>query len=100
MIEAFNSNSHRKPPSLSSLVEGKDNGLEDDFDFGVEGVAIHEEVDDDIVLPFIDQSTSDQLVRLQTAKQLKERQYSIGWHHGRMNPLPSSWQYPAVMTLI
>ncbi len=59
MIEPFNSNSHRKPPSLSLLVEGKDNGLEDDFDFGVEGVAMHEESDDDIVLPLLTREQSN-----------------------------------------
>ncbi len=58
------------------------------------------EEDEDIVLPFVGDATLDQLTSKRTSQQLKARKYTIGFHHGILNPLPSTWRYPKGMTLI
>lgn len=62
---------------------------------------LHDE-EEDIVLPFpdVEEGTAHQAVRVQTKRQLSERKYTIGYHHGKMNPLPSTWKYPRGITLI
>ena len=34
------------------------------------------------------------------ATQVKERKLTFGWHHGKLNPLPSTGEFPKNMTLI
>jgi len=55
---------------------------------------------EDIVLPFVDDCTLDQLTSKRTSQQLKARKFTIGYHHGILNPLPSTWRYPEGITLI
>lgn len=64
------------------------------------GFDINNEDVEDIVLSLASDGAIDQLTRERTRKQLKERKITIGWHHGRMNPLPADWQYPNGVTLI
>ena len=42
----------------------------------------------------------DRIVRETTAEQMKRRPLSLGYHHGKLNPLPSSWQIPTGCTVI
>ena len=63
-------------------------------------VGFDDEEFDELVLPFVDEGISNHLIQERTACQLKERQYTIGWHHGKLNPLPSSWHYLKCLTLI
>jgi hypothetical protein len=66
-----------------------------------DGVELYDEDDDDIVLPLVaDEGTIDQLVQRRTTKQLKERVYSVGLHHGQLNTLPGRWKYPNKLSLI
>ena len=58
------------------------------------------EEDEDIVLPFVDDGTLDQLTSKRTSQQLKARKSTLGYHHGILNPLPSTWRYPKGITLI
>jgi hypothetical protein len=44
------------------------------------------EEDEDIVLPFVDDGTLDQLTSKRTSQQLKARKLTIGYHHGKLNP--------------
>ena len=84
---------HTKSPPLSSPVEESMDHCDGGFD-------MMEEEDGEIVIPLVEESTANQLVQQRTTKQLKKCQYTIGWHHGRMNPLPSTWRYPSGLTLI
>jgi hypothetical protein len=59
-----------------------------------------EEDEDEVVIPFIDEATANQLSDERTKKQLKGRQYTVGFHHGKLNPLPLDWHYPKGLTLI
>lgn len=58
------------------------------------------EEDEDIVLPFVDDGTLHQLTSKRTIQQLKARKLTLGYHHGILNPLPSTWRYPIGITLI
>ena len=80
------------PMNVDDTLGSGDNG----------GFVTNEEEEEDVVIPIkdVDAATADQLVQVQTKKQLQARQYTIGYHHGRMNPLPASWQYPTGITLI
>ena len=59
--------------------------------------------EDDVVLE-VDQPLSkarrEALIRERTAKQIKRRTVTVGYHHGRFNILPSSWRYPKGGTVI
>ena len=37
--------------------------------------------------------TRDRIVRQKTSKQMKSRTLTMGYHHGKLNPFPSNWQY-------
>jgi len=82
---------------LSSPILGDTDGNIDDTGGGFD---INNEDGEDIVIPLASDGAVDQLTRERTRKQLKERKITIGWHHGRMNPLPADWQYPNGVTLI
>ncbi len=58
------------------------------------------EEDEDVVLPFVDDVTLDQLTSKRTSLQLKARKFTIDYHYGILNPLPSTWCYPKGITLI
>ena len=38
--------------------------------------------------------TRDRIVRQKTSKQMKSRTLTMGYHHGKLNPFPSTWKYP------
>ena len=42
----------------------------------------------------------DRIVRQKTSKQMKSRTLIMGYHHFKLNPLPSTWQYPNGCTVI
>ena len=42
----------------------------------------------------------DRIVQQKTCKQMKSRTLTMGYHHGKLNPLPSNWQYPNGCTVI
>ncbi len=74
--------------------------IENDVDEFGSGFELFEEDDNDIVLPLVDEGTIDQMVGQRTSKQLKGRQYTVGLHHGKLNPLPPNWTYPKGITPI
>ena len=41
-----------------------------------------------------------QLKRKHAEQQLKQRKLSCGFHHGRLNPLPSSWEFPPNLPIV
>ena len=58
-------------------------------------------MDIDLTFEFdVDEGTMDQLKAKRMKELLKARQYTCGNHHGKFNPLPSSWRYPNKMTFI
>ena len=42
----------------------------------------------------------DRIVRQKTSKQMKSFTLTMGYHHGKLNTLPSTWQYPNGCTVI
>ena len=42
----------------------------------------------------------DRIVRQKTSKQMKSRTLTMGYHHGKLNPLTSKWQYTNNCTVI
>ena len=42
----------------------------------------------------------DRIVRQKTSKQIKSRTLTMGYHHSKLNPLLSTWQYPNGCTVI
>ncbi len=74
--------------------------IENDVDEFVDGFELFEEDGNDIVLPLVDEGTIDQMVGQRTSKQLKAHHYTVGLHHGKLNPLPPNWTYPKGITLI
>ena len=42
----------------------------------------------------------DRIVRQKTRKQMKSCTLTMGYHHGKLNPLPSTWLYPNGFTVI
>ena len=49
---------------------------------------------------FLSQHTREAIIREKTATQIKKRKLTVGWHHGKLNPLPSTWEFPKNTTLI
>ena len=74
--------------------------LEEPINYCVGGFDIEDEEDTEIVIPILSESTADQLAQERTKKKLMERKFTIGFHHGKLNPLPSTWRYPKGITLI
>ena len=44
--------------------------------------------------------TRDKLKRTEAEKQMKKRKIIVGFHHGKLNPLPSNWNFPKSLTVI
>ena len=42
----------------------------------------------------------DRIVRQKTSKHMKSCTLTMGYHHGKLNPFPSTWQYPNGCTVI
>ena len=42
----------------------------------------------------------DIILRHKNSKQMKIHTLTMGYHHGKLNPLPSTWQYPNGCTVI
>ena len=76
---------------------------EDPSDFVVEEHEEEEEEEEEIVIPVEvtgDAVLKDQYVREQTSQQLKKRKLTVGFHHGCLNPLPSTFVYPEGMNVV
>ena len=84
-------------PALSSPA--CNDADEDEFD-GDYCILDEDEEEDEVIIPFIDESASSRASLEKIKKQLKARQFTLGLHHGRLNPLPSDWCYPKGLTLI
>ena len=39
-------------------------------------------------------AVKDEIIRQRTKQQLAKRTLTIGYHHDRLNPLPSTWSFP------
>jgi hypothetical protein len=68
-----------------------------------DGLDIDEE--EDVCITVTDYNAMEQqLVHDKTKEQLKRRKTTggllVGYHHGHLNPLPSSWKYPTKMNVI
>ena len=56
-----------------------------------------DEEDDEIIITFdepMDDFIVDRMRRQKAKEQVKRRKMTVGFHHGVLNPLPSSWSYP------
>ena len=42
----------------------------------------------------------DRILRQKNSKQIKSRTLTMGYHHGKLNSFPSTWQYPNGCTVI
>ena len=42
----------------------------------------------------------DRILRHKNSKQMKSRILNMGYQYGKLNPFPSTWQYPNVCTAI
>lgn len=71
----------------------------DQYDSGT-GAFVEDEEDIIITLENVSIGARDQIVRQQTSDQLKRQTLTMGYHHGRCNPLPSTWRYPKGATVI
>jgi hypothetical protein len=94
-----------KMDNMMNLIKEKQSlplplNIENDVDEFGGGFELFKEDIDDIVLPLVNEETIDQVVGQRTSKQLKARQYTVGLHHGKLNPLPPNWSYPKGITLI
>ena len=49
---------------------------------------------------FLSAQTREQIIREKTRCQLKRRKLTLGLHHGKLNPLPSTWTFPKKMSVI
>ena len=86
-----------KADSMNMLVQDICNGMGD--------CDIEEE--DDVILTFeseqrsaIQQQVRDAAVRAKAKEQLGKPTMTVGYHHGHLNPLPSSWHYPEKMNMV
>ena len=95
MDQVLSTISTKQSPAVSAPEEKAD----DEF-YGEYSILDEDEEEDEVVIQFVDEATSNQLSLDRTKKQLKLRKYSVGLHHGRLNPLPSEWRYPKGLTLI
>jgi len=95
MMSMLTKKERENRPTASAFFDEIDNILEESAHF-----ELSNEEDEDIVLPFVDDGTLDQLTSKRTSQQLKARKFTIGYHHGKLNPLPSTWRYPKGITLI
>ena len=87
------------PLNTATTARSEDDGTA--FELFGDGFELYDVDDDDILLPLVaDEGTIDQLLQQRTSKQLEARQYTIGFHNGKLNPLPASWRYPKGITLI
>ena len=44
--------------------------------------------------------TTEQMLRQETEQQLKQRKLTIGLHHVRLNPFPSTWEFSKAIQII
>ena len=42
------------------------------------------------------EAMKERRIRKETQKQMKRRKLTVGYHHGKLNPLPPNWKYPKV----
>ena len=68
-------------------------GIEEVIEFRTQA----DEEDDKIIITFdepMDDFIVDRMRRQKAKEQVKRRKMTFGFHHGVLNPLPSSWSYP------
>ena len=78
---------------MPELVENNDNVVLDDKE------------EDDVVITLDEPermapNQRERIIRQRTQEQLASRKIKVGYHHGKLNPLPASWRYPPGLTLI
>ena len=95
MDQVLSTISTKQSPAVSAPEEKAD----DEF-YGEYSILDEDEEEDEVVIQFVDEATSNQLSLDRSKKQLKLGKYTVGLHHGRLNPLPSEWRYPKGLTLI
>ena len=49
---------------------------------------------------YLSAQVQETMLRDQTRSQLKRRQIKVGYHHGKLNPLPSTWKFPRGLPII
>ena len=94
----------------------EENNQRESFLDGFVNTSTHQVQEEDICIPFPQEdegengvdnsdvnSTSrahNKLIRDATQRQLKRRRFTIGFHHGKLNPLPSTWVFPKGLSII
>ena len=91
------------------FVSNDDGGvvdLEEDIIIQIEDFEVDEAIttaggaNNDTNMSSLSTAVKDGIVRRRTQQQLEKRKLTIGYHHGRLNPLPSSWTFPKGFTVI
>ena len=49
---------------------------------------------------FLSAMTQASIIRDITTQQLKKRKLTVGLHHGKLKPLPSTWEFAKGLTMI
>ena len=44
--------------------------------------------------------TQASIIQDRTTQKLKKQKLTVGFHHGKLNPLPSTWEFPKGITMI
>ena len=50
--------------------------------------------------PFLLAMTQASIIRDRTTQQSNKQKLTVGFHHGKLNPLPSTWEFPKGLTMI
>ena len=50
--------------------------------------------------PFLSAMTQASIIRDRTTQQFKKQKLTVGLHHGKLNPLPSTWKFSKGLTMI
>lgn len=79
-----------QPPDLAFAGE---EGIEDLMEYNT----VHVEEEDEMVEITFEECTTEamkqKIIHKQTQQQMKRRKLTVGYHHGRFNPLPPNWKY-------
>ena len=57
-------------------------------------------MEEDIVVENTTGAARDRIIMQRTNEQMRNRVLTMGFHHGQLTPLPSSWVYPTGLTVI
>ena len=50
--------------------------------------------------PFLSDMTQESIIRDRMTQQMKKKKWMVSFHHGKLNPLPSTWEFPKGLTMI